>query len=186
MFTDRRSKRVLFVAHCILNQNAISDGTADYPGSIKEVVSLLTDQHVGIVQMPCPELCCLGLDRGDPAGVTRPIVEENTRIRAAMQSASATDRLTIVAQHLVWQILEYRKHGFTVHGIVGINRSPSCGVETTSIDNQETAGRGVFIAAIDAALSDRGFAIPTIGIKALELPRAVQRIGDLIRMPSRI
>jgi hypothetical protein len=29
---------VVFVAHCMLNQNSISDGTASYPGSIREVV----------------------------------------------------------------------------------------------------------------------------------------------------
>ena len=28
MFTDGRSRRVVFVAHCFLNQNASSDGTA--------------------------------------------------------------------------------------------------------------------------------------------------------------
>ena len=28
MFTDGRSKKVIFLAHCLLNQNAISDGTA--------------------------------------------------------------------------------------------------------------------------------------------------------------
>ena len=28
MFTDGRSKKVVFVAHCLLNQNSISDGTA--------------------------------------------------------------------------------------------------------------------------------------------------------------
>ncbi len=31
MFHDGRSKKVVFVAHCFLNQNAISDGTAVYP-----------------------------------------------------------------------------------------------------------------------------------------------------------
>ncbi|CAG8999029.1 MAG: hypothetical protein CENE_00993 [Candidatus Celerinatantimonas neptuna] len=30
MFEDKRSKKVVLIAHCLLNQNAISDGTADY------------------------------------------------------------------------------------------------------------------------------------------------------------
>lgn len=34
MFNDQRSKRVVFAAHCILNQNAISDGTLDYPAAL--------------------------------------------------------------------------------------------------------------------------------------------------------
>lgn len=38
MFNDGRSKKVVFVAHCFLNQNSISDGTAIYPAANKDVV----------------------------------------------------------------------------------------------------------------------------------------------------
>ena len=85
MFTDGRSKKVIFLAHCLLNQNAISDGTAVCPAAFGELIQLLLDHEVGVVQMPCPELCCLGLDRGDVHGADRPVVEENTRIRRAME-----------------------------------------------------------------------------------------------------
>jgi len=61
MFTDGRSKKVVFIAHCILNQNSISDGTAVFPAAFKEVIKKFLDADIGIVQMPCPELCCLGL-----------------------------------------------------------------------------------------------------------------------------
>ena len=65
MFDDCRSRRVIFLAHCLLNQNSISDGTAVYPAAFKDVLRLLMDNEIGVVQLPCPELCCLGLDRGD-------------------------------------------------------------------------------------------------------------------------
>ena len=48
MFNDNRSKRVILVSHCILNQNAISDGTADYPGMFDEVVSLLLKEKISL------------------------------------------------------------------------------------------------------------------------------------------
>jgi len=41
MFDDARSKKIIFVAHCMLNQNSISDGTAEYPGSIQEIIRLI-------------------------------------------------------------------------------------------------------------------------------------------------
>lgn len=41
MFNDGRSKRVVFVAHCFLNQNSISDGTAVYPAAFKDLVVFL-------------------------------------------------------------------------------------------------------------------------------------------------
>ena len=73
MFTDGRSRRVLLIAHCLLNQNAISDGTAVCPAAFREAVRALLDGEAGIVQLPCPELCCLGLDRGDPRGAEGPV-----------------------------------------------------------------------------------------------------------------
>ena len=79
MFTDGRSRRVVFLAHCLLNQNAISDGTAEVPAAHLEILRTVLDARVGVVQLPCPELCCLGLDRGDPKGGERPVVAENTR-----------------------------------------------------------------------------------------------------------
>lgn len=77
MFTDGRSRRVVFLAHCLLNQNAISDGTAEVPAAHREILRTVLDARVGVVQLPCPELCCLGLDRGDPKGGERPVVAEN-------------------------------------------------------------------------------------------------------------
>ena len=83
MFADGRSRKVVFLAHCLLNQNAISDV---YPAAFRELVQFFLEHQVGIVQLPCPELCCLGLDRGNRQGAQSPVTEENTRIRAAMQA----------------------------------------------------------------------------------------------------
>ena len=166
MFTDARSKRVIFVAHCLLNQNSISDGTADYPGANEEILQILLKAKVGIVQMPCPELCCLGLDRGNVLGAESPVVVENTRIRKAMQEPSVSAQLSVLTELVMRQIFEYHKHGFEVIGIVGINRSPCCGVNTTSDDNRELEGQGVFITKLKAALTDINLEIPVIGVKA--------------------
>lgn len=54
-----RKLRVFFIAHCLLNQNATSDGTDVYPATFKDVIELFINAEVGIVQLPCPELCCL-------------------------------------------------------------------------------------------------------------------------------
>ena len=89
MFTDGRSRQVVFIAHCLLNQNAISDGTAVFPAAFSEIIKLLLDAEVGIVQLPCPELSCLGLDRGNKDGAAGPVTVENTRIRGKMQKADA-------------------------------------------------------------------------------------------------
>lgn len=180
MFTDVRSKAIVFVAHCILNQNAISDGTAVYPGVIHDVIKVLCASHVGIVQMPCPELMCLGLDRGNPEGHACSVFEENTRIRLMMQREPATTKMRQLVEYLVVQISEYQKYGFSIRGIVGINRSPSCGVESTSKDNREVSGEGIFIEALRNELSKHGMSAKMVGIKAFEPEHAVTDIQKLL------
>jgi predicted secreted protein len=180
MFTDERSKTIVFVAHCILNQNSISDGTAAYPGTIKEIMKLLCISDVGIVQMPCPELSCLGLDRGNIGGSGCPILEENTRIRMMMSQRSVKSKISQLVHHLIFQILEYRKYAFDIRGIVGVNRSPSCGVDTTSKYNQEVEGQGVFIEALRNELNKNKINVKIVGIKAFEPKKAVKVMQNLI------
>ena len=178
MFTDGRSRRVIFLAHCLLNQNAISDGTAEVPAAHREILQAALDTQAGVVQMPCPELCCLGLDRGDPKGGERPVVE-NTRIRRAMGEPEAAARMQELTSQVIRQIREYRKHGFTVLGIVGVDRSPCCGVNTTSDLDRELPGRGVFIAALQTALEEAELTVPVIGIKP-SAPDALAAVQALL------
>ena len=165
MFTDVRSQKVVLIAHCLLNQNSISDGTAVYPAAFKDMIQMFLDADVGIVQMPCPELCCLGLDRGNIRGADSPVVVENTRIRREMQKTDTYEKLTSLADYVMLQLLEYRKYGFKILGIIGANRSPNCGVETTSNCDQETDGMGLFMEILNRRLAAENLSIPMLGIK---------------------
>lgn len=165
MFTDGRSKKVVFIAHCLLNQNSISDGTAVYPAAFKTVIKFFLDSDVGIVQMPCPEFRCLGLDRGNIYGADCPVTTENTRIRKEMCKTAPNILLTDLVSQVMQQILEYHKYGFEIIGIIGANRSPNCGVDTTSDNNMEISGRGVFMEALSEQLTKENLSIQIIGLK---------------------
>lgn len=180
MFSDYRSKKVVLVSHCILNQNAISDGTADYPATNESVLNLLIQSKVGMIQMPCPETLCLGLDRGDTHGAEREVVVENTRIRYELGQDKSIKKLNSLADQIVFQVEEYVKNGFSVAGVIGINRSPSCGVNTTSKNNKEVNGEGVFIERLRNKLKEKGININMIGIKALETEEALISIKNLL------
>jgi uncharacterized protein YbbK (DUF523 family) len=52
---DERGKRVVFLSHCLLNQNVRYLGGATRPGGLPEVVSALQREGLGIVQMRGPE-----------------------------------------------------------------------------------------------------------------------------------
>lgn len=180
MFTDNRSKKIVLVSHCILNQNSISDATADFPGTYQELINLLIEADVSILQMPCPELLCLGLDRGDIHGADRPVTVENTRIRNVLKKQPSNKKMKSLVDQVIFQIEEYLKHDFTILGIVGVNRSPSCGVETTSMNNKEVEGKGVFMESLSRELSDRGINIDFIGVKTSESDKGVNKLRKLL------
>lgn len=180
MFADGRSKKVVFIAHCLLNQNAISDGTAVFPAAFRDVIQTFLDAEIGIVQMPCPELCCLGLDRGDRCGACRPVTEENTRIRRAMGSDSASQILMRLADAMSYsRFWEYPQIGFEIVGIVGANRFPNCGVETTSENNRELPGKGIFMEELSRRLQSQQLSIPMLGLKASD--HTAEKVQSLIK-----
>ena len=177
MFADGRSKKVVFIAHCILNQNSISDGTAVFPAAFKDVIKIFLDAGIGIVQMPCPELCCLGLNRGNNDGADVPVVIENTRIRKEMQKGEARKSLMAQVDYVMKQITEYNTYGFEIIGIIGANRSPNCGVETTSDFNKEISGKGIFMSELSNRINAENLNIPMLGIKSSDnVPELIKSI----------
>ncbi len=179
MFNDQRSKKIIFVAHCILNQNSISDGTADFPATVKPILDFLIKENVGIIQLPCPELNCLGLDRGNPKGSQSDVIIENTRIKGALKNEIVQKKLQLLIGQIVYQIEEYLKHNFNIIGLIGINRSPSCGVETTSKNNQEAKGKGFFTSLLLNELDKKNINLKMLGIKTSNLDEALEKVSQL-------
>jgi len=168
------------VAHCVLNQNAKLDECAYYPGAMREVSELLINSDVGILQMPCPELLCLGLDRQVEKGTTPTVEEEDTRIAIRLAEESGQAILHKLVDDLVYQVQEYNKNGFTIMGIVGMNGSPSCGVELTWAEDEEKQAPGAFIQILKEKLEQNNLDIPMKGIKAYEPEEAVDLVKSLL------
>lgn len=180
MFTDSRSRRVVFLSHCLLNQNSISDGTADFPSQFDEVIDLLMKNRIGIIQLPCPEFLCLGLDRRDSNGAKRPVLDENTRIRALLTEKDQIAVIRDKAEEVVRQTREYQHYGFQILGVIGVNRSPSCGMETTSRNGEEQPGQGVFMEILSETLSANGISLRMIGTKTGEKELSLEKVRRFI------
>jgi len=181
MFDDRRGRKVVVLAHCILNQNAKLDRCAHCAGAVREVVEVLLENGIGILQMECPEMLHLGLDRQTDRTVTPSIEAEDTRIARRMEEPPAQKIVERIAQNVVQQIADYQAHGFTVIGMLGINGSPSCGVETTWRDDGEPEGYGQLVAAIARRLDEQGVHIRLRGIRSKEVGHTVDTIHALVR-----
>jgi len=159
-FRDSRSRKVVLVPHCVLNQNARAAGAAERPSAVTELVTALLDREVGILQMPCPEIFAFGLDRG------RICIEKELR------TPHGRSIIRALAQDLVQQIRAYRDYGIQVLGILGKNGSPSCGVEETWVGHV-CPGSGAFMEELASELKDKGIELEMTGIRDNEPAKAI-------------
>jgi uncharacterized protein YbbK (DUF523 family) len=204
---DDRSRRVVFVSHCLLNENTRYLGGAFRAGGVAELVAELMQQGVGICQMPCPEQHAWG-------GVLkrRMLLAYGARGTTLYRGRGVLLRLFIINTRIVYrrlargvasQIADYRRSGFTVVGIIGVGASPSCGVNTTldirrsfeamaatpadALDrsrvNREVvlacrrAGTGMFIRSLQRQLRRRGLAVPLLEHDLIAEMRGQQHIA---------
>jgi predicted secreted protein len=157
---DRRKRRVVFLAHCFLNINTRFPEGSAFAGANTPLMERLLQKEVGIIQMPCPEFQCLGLEK-ELAGE---LSESEMRACYRKQAESVVD-----------QIQQYLNFGYQIAGIIGMNPSPSCGVEVSKgkgkflgldEDTSEKEGPGVFIEELQNAVRQRGLQqLPVFGIR---------------------
>ena len=152
---DRRSRRIVLVIECILNQNARDDGAATFPVLNWEVLRLCDAYEVGVVQMPCPEIAFLGFARSRPRG---------TSIRAALDTEEGRACCRRISVTIVDRIQEYVRQGYQVLAILGGNPdSPGCAVH---IGPQGLLPKsGVLMRELQDELRQRNLDVPFRGIR---------------------
>jgi predicted secreted protein len=131
--------------------------------------------------MPCPELLYLGLDREVDQRTSHTVESEDTRVAKRMREEQSKFLCQSMVDCIVYQVEEYMKHGFTIVGLIGINGSPTCGINTTWADDQEFEGRGIFIEILEKALKDKGIFIHMVGITARDPKHAVAALERLFQ-----
>ena len=164
---DKRSKKMVFLAYCLLNQNAKVQGLAGYAGAFEPLVRTLLRSGVGLVQLPCPEAICLGLKR--------PLGTDTVEQYHTPKYRSVCCRM---AEAAVNEMRAYRQAGYRVLAVLGVEGSPSCSVERAprlvNGERRLVRGSGLFMMALRKEAS--GFKVAFIGIP--ECPAA----GDLKKL----
>jgi predicted secreted protein len=128
-----RSKKLVMVSHCILNQNSVVEPLARAKGSFVFVKDLI-DSGVGIIQLPCPEFRYLGITR-KPMNKSEYNTPEYRKLCRELFEPVLKD------------LLIYLANGYEFTGIIGINQSPTCSI---------SGNRGIFMEEIFDLLSSRG------------------------------
>ena len=146
---DERGKKVIFLSHCLLNENTRYLGGAFRKAGVDEIVDILRQKEIGVVQMPCPEQKAWG-------GVLKQKMLIGYGIKGTFLSAFRKVYMIFfiwntkrsyrkIAQEIVYQINDYVESGYKVLGIAGVKGSPSCGV-SASLDLNKSSK---FVADLD-------------------------------------
>lgn len=134
---DDRGKKVIFLSHCLLNENTRYLGGAFRKAGVDELIDDLQKRGIGIVQMKCPEQKVWGgvlkekMLRGYGIKGTSLNVFRKLYMKCFLRRTKRKYRK--MAVEVTLEILDYLKSGCEVVGIVGIKGSPTCGV-TAALD----------------------------------------------------
>ena len=150
----KRSKKVVFVAHCILNVNSKVKSYANYESSLKTLIHSFLENDYGIVQLPCPELQFLGLKRWSMS-------------KEQYDTFAYREFCRSMAKDVVNQMVIYKNEGYEIIALYGIDGSPTCGINNSCRGNEggcidESAigleyisdEKGIFMEEIDKLVSE--------------------------------
>lgn len=165
----KRSKKIVLVSHCILNCNSKVEGLSVYCGANSEVVLELIKRGYGIIQLPCPEMM-YGIKRWG-------------HVKEQFDTPYFRDNSRRIFEPVLKELIDYINNGYKICGIVGIDGSPSCGVDLTCSssmwggeigngynldgkikDLKMVKGEGVFIQEIKKMLQEKGIDIPITAV----------------------
>ncbi|MEA1929046.1 MAG: hypothetical protein U9N73_12640 [Candidatus Auribacterota bacterium] len=134
---DARAGKIIFVAHCLLNQNAKVQGIARYPAAVRPIIDLLLDNDIAIYQMPCPEMLYLGAMRWG-------------QVKPQYDSPMFRRHCRRLAEEVLDQLEDYRRCGYHVPGFLLTDGSPVCGLKKTPVPAEDGSTWGGMVWSVPA------------------------------------
>ena len=157
----QRKRKIVVLAHCLLNVNAKVQGLALYEGAHEKILIPYIRAGTGIIQLPCPETSFIGLQRWGMS-------------KNQYDTINYRNHCRIILVPIVEQLQEYSKNEYEIEAIVGVDGSPSCGVHFHSagytggmVDQaeqqkkllHEVEGKGVFMEELTRLLAESNLRI---------------------------
>ncbi len=136
------NKKIIYVAHCVLNQNSVLNGWERAKGGFNKILKQILAEDIAIIQLPCPEFTYLGEDR-------QPMTKEEYDTTQYRQLCLELSR------PIVTQMKIYQENGYELKGLVGIGDSPTC----------DTLGKkGIFMEELYALMSENSISLSWVDI----------------------
>lgn len=113
-----RQKKIIVLAHCILNQNSVVFPCAKNMMNYFPFIENCFKNNIGIIQLPCPEIQLYGVNRWG-------------HVKNQFENQGFISLCKTILEPIIAQIIDYSKNGYVIAGVYGIKCSPSCGVNKT-------------------------------------------------------
>lgn len=181
-------KNIVIVSHCILNNHSkikrYDNITREIDISTRKFIEFLLDEEIGIVQMPCPESHCYGLNRWG-------------HTKNQFNHPHYRSECRELFHPILNQLINYENTGYNVLAIIGMYGSPTCGVENTCIGDwggeisanpnlrrmvneiKKSKESGIFIEEIKEILDDNGLNIPILEYNRRHMDTLMRNIVNL-------
>ena len=165
-----RSRRCVFVSHCILAQAVRANGLVKYfPAIVRPVVQFCLDKDINIVQMPCPESCCAaGGLRRDPHG------KKWYEARGLRQVCAS------IARSQVAYMKELVSADVEVLAIIGMEFSPACAVSYLNQGRRLVKDQGIYVEELRRELDAAALDIPFLGVNQRALKKLDRELRSLV------
>lgn len=113
-----RNKKILLLSHCIFNVNSKVNKIANYGGCLQELVTPLIQKGYGFIQLPCPELLSYGVKRWG-------------QVKQQFDTPYFRKHCETLLEPIIQQLLDYTNNNYEISGCIGVDGSPSCGINHT-------------------------------------------------------
>lgn len=178
----KRSKKMVLLSNCLLNVNAKVEGLANYKSGLIELIEEIYKSGYGIIQLPCIEQDMCGIKRWG-------------QVYEQLNHPQFRERCYERLLPIVQQVEDFIENGYEIAAVIGINGSPSCGVEYTcssnwggeySSDKQyeeviDLDKKGVMMKVLDDMFKVKEISIPFIGIDEKDPERDLNNIINILK-----
>lgn len=177
---DLGEVKVLVLSHCILNRATRwwQEGKSlqRNRGPVSPVVGFLARRKIGAVQLPCPEFTFFGNPRPPATKGEYESLPGFRRHCGNLARESAKNLKTLIAKGTGPKI--------RVLAVVGIERSPSCGVEyvprTVDGETRYVGEKGFFLELLERELERVEITVPFVGVDLHEPDNFCKKLDELL------
>ncbi len=135
-------KKIIYTAHCILNQNAVVRDWERARGAFNNILKVLLEQNISVIQLPCPEFIFLGKNR-------------SPRTKKEYDVPGYRNICNKLAREIVKQMEEYINNNYQIVGLLGIEGSPTC---------DSLGKKGIFMEELFALINSRNIYLDSFDI----------------------